>query len=703
MRSTSISNRWTKRPIVMLLVVFVWSGFIASALVVSSNDIDVDIEDEDEEEMDPDVVIRPYSIVEVGVPQNLAKIFGKSDDNDIHNFSLDVIENKILETETYFQTQVRDVLSPDQVRRCQDYHERCLVWTLQGGCKNDDEFMEKNCAASCQVCDTVLPDEDLCYYLENGPDIWQPGDLDRMFRRIVQQVQDLSDNKRRVEILSSPDSTNITTEEGRTEPGPWILVIDNFLNVAEMERLIELGEIQGYKRSVLHETGVKESYRNSVNSWCYQDGCGQDPVAKTVLQRIYDLTEIPEDYSEDMQMLYYQPGQYYKVHHDYLDLDEEATEQRGNRILTVFLYLNDVKEGGETTFPELDVTVVPKPGMALIWPNVLDSDPYAIDWNTEHEANQVIRGEKYGANVWFHLKPTRKEYSKFRCCKRKRTYLENGPDAWEPGDLDSTFERIVQDPYFKTTYNLRLLSAPQSYQYHGDDTTMAGPWVITLDDFVTPEEASRLVELGALKGYVQSTSDSDTEEDYADDDEDALRTPTVSWCEKKCMKDSLVKDLFARIYNLTQFDSDYTEKMQLLKYDVGQFHKARTDYNMDLDEETENQLGNSILTLFLYLSDVEEGGQTLFPELNLQVSPKLGRVLIWPSVLNDDPAEMDSLAMHESLPVVQGTKFGANVWFRLKPFSRAYKRFTCDDGDESYDGVVDEDDEKQVDGFEDEF
>ncbi|KAG7371419.1 2-oxyglutarate/Fe(II) oxygenase [Nitzschia inconspicua] len=703
MRSTSISNRWTKRPIVMLLVVFVWSGFIASA-VVSSDDVDVDIE----EETDPDyVLIRPYSISEVGVPQNLAKVFGESDDDDVHNFSLDVMENKILETETYFQTQVRNVLSPDQVRRCQDYHERCLVWTLQGGCEKEDEFMEKNCAASCQVCNTVLPDEDLCYYLENGPDVWQPGDLDRMFRRIVQQIQDLGNNQGQVVILSSPDSTNITTEEGDTEPGPWILVIDNFLSVEEMERLIELGKIEGYQRSILQKADAEEkSYRTSRNSWCFHDGCGQDPMAKTVLQRIYDLTEIPEDYSEDMQMLYYQPGQYYKVHHDYLELDEETTKQEGNRILTVFLYLNDVEEGGETTFPELNVTVVPKPGRALIWPSVLDSDPYEIDWNTEHEANQVIRGEKYGANVWFRLKPIRKEYSKIHCCKRKRTYLENGPDAWEPGDLDSTFERIVQDPYYKTTYNLQLLSVPQSYQNHGDDTTIAGPWVITLDDFVTPEEASRLVELGALEGYVQSTLESDAEEDDEEND-DEWRTPMVSWCEKKCMKDSLVTNLFARIYNLTQFDSDYTEKMQLLKYDVGQFHTARTDYNMDLDKETENQLGNRTLTFFLYLSDVDAGGQTFFPELNLQVAPKLGRVLIWPSVLNDDPAEMDSLTMHESLPVVQGTKFGANVWFRLKPFSTAYKRFTCDDGDdldERYDGVVDEEDEKKhVDGFEDEF
>lgn len=36
--------------------------------------------------------------------------------------------------------------------------------------------------------------------------------------------------------------------------------------------------------------------------------------------------------------------------------------------------------------------------------------------------------------------------------------------------------------------------------------------------------------------------------------------------------------------------------------------------------------GPRILTFFLYLSDVEEGGETGFPKMNLQVTPKKGRV-----------------------------------------------------------------------------
>jgi hypothetical protein len=74
----------------------------------------------------------------------------------------------------------------------------------------------------------------------------------------------------------------------------------------------------------------------------------------------------------------------------------------GARILTVFLYLNDVQEGGGTHFNDLEMTVMPKRGRAVLWPSVLDEAPMAIDERTFHEAMEVTAGNKYGANVWFH-------------------------------------------------------------------------------------------------------------------------------------------------------------------------------------------------------------------------------------------------------------------------------------------------------------
>lgn len=71
----------------------------------------------------------------------------------------------------------------------------------------------------------------------------------------------------------------------------------------------------------------------------------------------------------------------------------------------------------------------------------------------------------------------------------------------------------------------------------------------------------------------------------------------------------------------------------------------------------------------MYLNDVEEGGETRFDDLgdsrDLVVTPKLGRVVIWPSVKDEDPFLRDPRTFHEALPVTKGIKFGANAWFHL--------------------------------------
>jgi prolyl 4-hydroxylase len=92
----------------------------------------------------------------------------------------------------------------------------------------------------------------------------------------------------------------------------------------------------------------------------------------------------------------------YLAHHDYIE--SERDRQQGNRILTVYLYLNEVERGGGTNFPNLDLTVMPKRGRALIWPSVLNDEPDVIDPRTRHQALPVLEGVKYGANAWFHLR-----------------------------------------------------------------------------------------------------------------------------------------------------------------------------------------------------------------------------------------------------------------------------------------------------------
>lgn len=75
-----------------------------------------------------------------------------------------------------------------------------------------------------------------------------------------------------------------------------------------------------------------------------------------------------------------------------------------------------------------------------------------------------------------------------------------------------------------------------------------------------------------------------------------------------------------------------------------------------------------MFTVYMYVSDDYEGGQTHFPRVNVTVAPKKGRAAVWTSVLNSDPYQRDDRTDHESLPVSKGTKRGVNYWVHMYPF-----------------------------------
>jgi prolyl 4-hydroxylase len=63
-----------------------------------------------------------------------------------------------------------------------------------------------------------------------------------------------------------------------------------------------------------------------------------------------------------------------------------------NRYLVFLWYLNDVAEGGETRFVDLDVNVAPQAGRLLMFP------PY---WMYQHEGRPPLSGDKYILSTYF--------------------------------------------------------------------------------------------------------------------------------------------------------------------------------------------------------------------------------------------------------------------------------------------------------------
>ena len=76
------------------------------------------------------------------------------------------------------------------------------------------------------------------------------------------------------------------------------------------------------------------------------------------MQRIENITGVPEVNSENLQLLRYEKNQFYQTHSDFIPY--QIDRPTGVRVLTFYIYLNDVEEGGGTNFPELNLTVTPK-------------------------------------------------------------------------------------------------------------------------------------------------------------------------------------------------------------------------------------------------------------------------------------------------------------------------------------------------------
>lgn len=70
----------------------------------------------------------------------------------------------------------------------------------------------------------------------------------------------------------------------------------------------------------------------------------------------------------------------------------DAVGPVANRYLVLLWYLNDVAEGGETVFVDLDLAITPKAGRLLVFP------PY---WMFQHEGRPPIGGDKYILSTYF--------------------------------------------------------------------------------------------------------------------------------------------------------------------------------------------------------------------------------------------------------------------------------------------------------------
>lgn len=134
-------------------------------------------------------------------------------------------------------------------------------------------------------------------------------------------------------------------------------------------------------------------------------------------------------------------------------------------------------------------------------------------------------------------------------------------------------------------------------------------------------------------------------------------------------ENALVARLEARIAALVGEPVDHGEPLQILHYGTGGEYLPHHDYFDAGQPGIEQHLrhgGQRVATMVIYLSEVEEGGDTVFPELSLSVRAQPGGAVYFEYA--DRAGRLDARLLHAGAPVTRGEKWIATKWLRQGPY-----------------------------------
>lgn len=232
---------------------------------------------------------------------------------------------------------------------------------------------------------------------------------------------------------------------------------------------------------------------------------------------------------------------------------------------------------------------------------------------------------------------------------------------------------------YKDSYDLVFGSDEKEYQHKNwtnfttnsiklDDRAVdilfqcTNPEIIVFSNFLSHQECDDLIALSETRLVKSEVVNSETGANMLH----SGRTSNNSFYKRG--ETPLIEKIEERISKLVGVPVENGEGLQVLNYPPDKEYKPHYDYfSTKNGESTHLRLGGQrIGTFIMYLNDVESGGETTFPLLNMKIGPKKGNALFFS--FTNDASETDIRSLHAGSPVITGNKWISTKWLRQRNF-----------------------------------
>ncbi|KPJ11198.1 Prolyl 4-hydroxylase subunit alpha-2 [Papilio machaon] len=237
----------------------------------------------------------------------------------------------------------------------------------------------------------------------------------------------------------------------------------------------------------------------------------------------------------------------------------------------------------------------------------------------------------------------------------KETFLQKEKKVYEAlcrGEMDvpSQISRKLKCSFLKKNHPFLKLAPIKMEQIYIE------PDVFLYHEVMSDEEIEHIKDMARprfKRATVRSKTGGVMTSDY--------RISKSAWLKDE--ESDVVSRVSRRVADFTGLTMDTAEELQVVNYGIGGHYDAHYDFTLKTDSSHEFANGNRIATVLFYMSEVAQGGATVFTELGLSVFPVKRSALVWWNLY--PTGEGDLSTRHAACPVLRGSKWVSNKWIHV--------------------------------------